>query len=123
MSASGNPLDGLGRQVTRRVTSRLVSKLAALAVGGLLATVGLKQCGKPQSREQIAERSNRILDVNTASVADLELLPRVNEALAHRIIAGRPYATVEDLERVSGIGPKTLELLRPRVTVGGGSGK
>lgn len=123
MSTSGNPLDGLGRQVTRRVTSRLVSKLAALAVGGLLAAVGLKQCGKPQSREQIAERSNRTIDVNTATVAELELLPRVNEALAHRIVAGRPYATVEDLQRVSGIGPKTLELLRPRVTAGGGSRK
>jgi competence protein ComEA len=47
----------------------------------------------------------------------------VNENLAHRIVAGRPYASVEDLQRVSGIGPKTLELLRPRVTVGLGSGK
>lgn len=56
--------------------------------------------------------------MNSASIAELELLPRVNEALARRIIAGRPYRSVEDLERVSGIGPKTLELLRPRVTVG-----
>jgi DNA uptake protein ComE-like DNA-binding protein len=118
MSSSQNPLGGLGRKVTQRVTSRLVSKLAALAMGGLLALVGLKQCGKPQSREQIAERSTQVIDVNSASIAELELLPRVNEALARRIIAGRPYRSVEDLERVSGIGPKTLELLRPRVTVG-----
>jgi DNA uptake protein ComE-like DNA-binding protein len=41
----------------------------------------------------------------------------VNENLARRIIAGRPYTTVDDLEKVSGIGPKTLEGMRARVIV------
>jgi competence protein ComEA len=36
--------------------------------------------------------------------------------LAGRIIAGRPFRTVEDLDRVPGIGPKRLEKIRSLVT-------
>ena len=118
MSRSSGPLGDITGRVTRSVTSRIVSKVVGLGVAALLAAVGLKQCGKPASREQVAERSAKVVDVNTASVEDLMLLPRVNDALARRIIAGRPYTAVDDLAKVSGIGPKTLEGLRPRVVAG-----
>ncbi len=110
---------GLGGRVVRNVTSRLVSKVAGVAIAALLAAVGLSQCGKKSglSREQMAERATAIVNVNTASLEELMTLPRVNDNLAHRIIAGRPYSHVDDMKKVSGIGPKTLEGLRARVTV------
>ena len=55
------------------------------------------------------------INPNTASKAELELLPGVGPALAERIMAERersPFATLEDLDRVRGIGAKTLEQLR-----------
>ena len=55
MSRSSGPVGDVAGRVTRNVTSRIVSKLAGLAVAALLAAVGLKQCGKPGSREQVAE--------------------------------------------------------------------
>jgi competence protein ComEA len=58
-----------------------------------------------------------LVDLNSATAAALMTLPGIGEKLAERIIAARPYATVEDLTRVSGIGPKTFERLRPLVTV------
>ena len=57
------------------------------------------------------------IDVNSASLAQLETLPGVGPATARKIIAGRPYARLEDLLRVSGIGPKTLERLRSLITL------
>ncbi|HMP82693.1 MAG TPA: helix-hairpin-helix domain-containing protein [Verrucomicrobiota bacterium] len=38
--------------------------------------------------------------------------------LAKRIIAGRPYKSIEELEKVSGIGKATIEKLRPHVGIG-----
>jgi len=63
----------------------------------------------------------RLIDVNTADAAELELLPRVGPALAQRIIAHReahgPFRTLHDLERVKGIGPRTIERLTPMITL------
>nr|WP_246580856.1 helix-hairpin-helix domain-containing protein [Deinococcus aestuarii] len=56
------------------------------------------------------------LNLNSASVEQLEALPKVGPALAARIVAGRPYRSLADLDRVSGIGPSTLSALTPLVT-------
>jgi competence protein ComEA len=52
-----------------------------------------------------------LLDPNTAARDELMVLPGVGEVMANRIIEGRPYASVEDLGKVAGIGPKTLAVL------------
>lgn len=61
------------------------------------------------------------IDINTAAQAELELLPGVGPALAARIVEERArggrFTRVEDLGRVRGIGPKTIERLRAHVRV------
>jgi len=61
------------------------------------------------------------VNVNTAGAAELETLPGIGPALAERIVAHRaaqgPFASVDDLLAVSGIGEKTLARLRDLVTV------
>lgn len=61
------------------------------------------------------------LDLNRASAADLVALPGIGPATAEKIVAERekngPFATVEDLLRVPGIGEKKLEALKEYVTV------
>jgi competence protein ComEA len=67
-----------------------------------------------------ADRAGKI-NLNTATAAQLRTLPGIGPSLADRIIAHRQqhgrFATLADLDRVSGIGPKTLEALRPLVYV------
>ncbi|MFV8756583.1 ComEA family DNA-binding protein [Nannocystaceae bacterium ST9] len=63
------------------------------------------------------ERLELAVDVNRASLDELASLPGIGPVLAERIAAGRPYASVEELDRVSGIGPKRLAGLRGRARV------
>ena len=62
------------------------------------------------------------VDINTATVDQLQQLNGVGPALAQRIIADRqangPFKTVEDLKRVSGIGDKKFASLADSICVG-----
>jgi competence protein ComEA len=56
-----------------------------------------------------------LVDVNAAPAGEIESLPCVGRALAVRIVEARragPFASADDLARVPGIGPATIERLR-----------
>lgn len=60
------------------------------------------------------------IDPNNATLAQLDTLPGIGPKLGQRILderLRRPFASVEDLRRVKGIGPKTIEKLRPHVSI------
>ena len=62
-----------------------------------------------------------LVNLNTATEAELEALPKVGPVLAQRIVAFRtqhgPFTSPEQLDDVSGVGPAMLEALLPLVTV------
>lgn len=63
-----------------------------------------------------------IINLNTATQAQLELLPGIGPSLASRIVEYRnehgSFASVDELDRVKGIGSRTLERIRKLVKVG-----
>jgi competence protein ComEA len=66
-----------------------------------------------QSRTTVPFR----IDINSADWPELTLLPEIGENLAKRIVESRqttgPFRDHDDLRRVRGIGPRTLERMRP----------
>ena len=67
------------------------------------------------------------IDPNVAAAAELDRLPGVGPSKALRIVREReengPFASVEELARVSGIGPGSVERLRPYLRVERGRGQ
>ena len=71
-----------------------------------------------QSQVKKAPAPQSLLDLNTASKKELQSIKGIGPVLVERIIAGRPYRTVDDLLKVKGIGPKTFEKIRPYFVIG-----
>ncbi len=63
-----------------------------------------------------------VVNINTASEKELTMLPGIGKAKAIEIMQLRqtkPFASVDDLKSIKGLGAKRLEALRPHVTVSG----
>lgn len=60
------------------------------------------------------EKGKVIVNVNAASLEELQLLPVVGPAMAEEILAHRPFSNPQDLDdRVKGLGPAKLEKMLP----------
>ena len=83
------------------------------------ATVPLSDITKPSALPPIQPY---IVDLNTATQADLERVPGIGPVLAARIIAYRqhygPFKTVYQLRLIKGVGQQTFDKIKPYVTVG-----
>jgi hypothetical protein len=83
---------------------------------GLLLLGGFVS-GAAQPTKPAIPGSTPKLNLNTASLGQLQKLPGINETTAKKIIAGRPYTSLGELEKV-GLPKPTIDKLAPMVTVG-----
>jgi competence protein ComEA len=85
--------------------------------GQLGGVVGGGGAGAPAG----ADAAPTVVNINAATVAELETLPGIGAVMAERIIAWRTqhgrFASVAQLQQVSGIGPSKYAALAGRVTV------
>ena len=70
---------------------------------------------------QPVRRVQHQIDINQATAKDFELLPGIGKVIAGRIVDSRKHEgrfhTIDQLDRVRGIGKKTIENLRRYLTV------
>ena len=59
------------------------------------------------------EEENRKVNPNTADEIILQQLPGIGPSLAKRIVDSRPYSSLDDLEKVPGIGELVIESIIP----------
>jgi len=107
----------INRQGQARATVR--AALGGMMVAALLLASGPAAAATAPPASP-AEASGKV-DVNSASAAELASLPGIGDSKAAAIIAERekkPFASVDDLERVRGIGARTVEDLRSKVSAG-----
>jgi competence protein ComEA len=97
--------------------------LAALALCGsspLLAQTAVKQGKAP--KQVVSAASTEIINLNTATAAQIATLPGVGPKTADLIVQYRqkngPYKKVEEIMNVRGVGEKSFLKLKSRLTVG-----
>lgn len=77
--------------------------------------------GKTSSAKTSSAAASYPIDINTADARQLAELPGIGDTLAGRIIdyrlANGAFTSIDQLDNVKGIGPKTIEELRPYATV------
>ena len=99
-----------------------------LLTGALIGSSPLSTQGATQTKEKAAAKEepiktsekNALIDINSASTDELTSLNGVGSATAKKIIAGRPYASVDDLAK-AGVSKSTISKIRSQVTVGAGA--
>ena len=131
-TASAHQLDtlkGIGPATAKKImANRPYTSVDDLAKAGLSAkeietlkpmvTVSPAKTGAPAAPEKTAGPAamGQLVDLNTASQAELEKLPGIGKISADKIIAGRPYSSVNDLTR-AGIAAKNISQIQHLVTV------
>ncbi len=130
---------GIGRKTPNGIPrNEMIERLRDLETSAMLKRIGIWSESDPdriaefraeqrsedqelkelQSQVEKAKSPQGLLDLNTATEKELQTIKGIGPVIAGRIIAGRPYKTVDDLIKVKGIGSKKLEKIRPYAVVG-----
>lgn len=89
---------------------------AAVLVAGV---VGAKYLRSVDAAKTDATQGLLRVNLNTATLTELESIPGIGVVLAKQIVANRPYASVDDLLKIRGIGERSVQGLRTYVKVEG----
>lgn len=95
--------------------------LARVLIDGEQVYVGYVPKASSSSSKSSKSRFTGVININRATKAEFDSLAGIGPVIASRIINYRntngPFLALDDLLKVSGIGSKTLERIRPRLSL------
>lgn len=104
--------------------SRIFLSLAALVCLLIAQPQAAQQAASPRAAASTAVTG--VVNINTASVTDLEALPGIGAKTATLIVEYRqkngPFKKIEDLMNIRGIGEKNFLKLKPQIAVAAAKG-
>lgn len=114
-------VSGIGPATVERLRPLVTFSPPAGAAGSAGEAAQIYAADEAAWLPQPAAPESQFININRATAEELEQLQGIGPALSLRIVEDRhlrgPFRTVEDLTRVSGIGPATLENNRHRLSV------
>lgn len=100
-----------------------IAMICVLAI--FVGNTSAQQAGPAPKPEAKATKPTAVVNINTASVTELQELPGVGAKTAARIVDYRtkkgPFRKIEELMNVQGVGEKSFLKLRSQLTVGSSS--
>jgi competence protein ComEA len=110
---------GLSSKEIKEYKSSLGVKPAPTPVSPAAAPQAAKTV-EPATAKPVKEVKSPIIptDMNTADQKAIEALPGIGPALAKRIMAARPFQSIDDLSKVKGMTKTKMAALKDKVTVG-----
>ena len=107
---------GLSAKVIDKIKPLVTAGAAQAAPVAVAATKATSAVKEPKATAQKAAAG--LVDINNASQKELEALPSIGTSAAKKIVAGRPYKSVDELSK-AGLSAKVVDKIKPLVTVGG----
>jgi DNA uptake protein ComE-like DNA-binding protein len=115
---AGRPYSSVDDLSKAGLSAAAIAKIAPLATAsGATAAAASTKASTPRSQPSPSAPGQKV-DLNTASEKDLDSLPGVGAATAKKIIAGRPYSSVDDLSK-AGLSAAVIAKIAPLATVSG----
>lgn len=108
-------------------TIRNFARTLTFTLATLLGTSGVALASEPTSTDETTQTQKATglegqININTATVAELELLPGIGPSIAKRIVDYRkdnPFQQRNQIMRVKGVGQKTFAKIKDFLTVEG----
>ncbi len=120
---AGRPYKSVDELSKAGINAKAIEKLKPLVTVGKAPVAPVKAAEvKPASAVksktvEAKKTAGGLVDINSATQKELEDIKGVGPAMAKKIIAGRPYKSVDELSK-AGINVKAIEKMKPLVTVG-----
>ena len=106
---------GLSADADREWVSKFINRAAPVVDGAKFYIPKRGEAAKPAG--EVASASVTVININTATASELDTLPGIGEKTAEKIIAGRPYESVEALLERKIVGPSVFADIKNLIRV------